>query len=282
MVRGSLRVNGFVRAKGFIQFSDLRLKTNIADIADAMNLLSRIEGKTFVWRNECLNELTGGKKVIGLIAQQVQQIVPEVVHEDPSGFLSVSYSELVPIIIEAFKEHMRQYDTDKKEINDQILNLKDQLAQLETLTKQTAEAEKNVGSTLEPLAGRNSTSSEITDSAFPFVYYPSPGLQHAFKFSETQEKPKSFFPLPILRIVIILAFLIGIGTIVMAAIFLGITISGPDQILTTTVLEAIDLKPMDRDGKPDTFVVVQFGARMHRTNTIWDNRSPSFKETFVS
>ena len=121
------------RAKAFLQFSDLRLKTNVSDILDAVNIISQLEGKTYQWKNEALNDSIGGKKVIGLIAQQVQKVLPEVVHTDPdTGILSVSYVEIVPILIEAFKQHLVDYKNDKVEVQSQIDDIKQKLAKVES------------------------------------------------------------------------------------------------------------------------------------------------------
>jgi len=72
--------------------------------------------------NDC--EPSGGRRVIGLIAQEVQRVVPEVVHEDEYGVLSVSYTEIVPILIEALKQHMRDYKNDKGHVEEDINALK--------------------------------------------------------------------------------------------------------------------------------------------------------------
>lgn len=74
IVNGSLDVRGNVRAYSFTQFSDLRLKTDIEDIVDAIKIVTSLQGKTYRWRNGEEN----GNRVIGLIAQEVQKVLPEV------------------------------------------------------------------------------------------------------------------------------------------------------------------------------------------------------------
>jgi hypothetical protein len=72
-------VQGVVRAQGFIQYSDARLKTDITELTDALTLLTSLEGKTYRWKQDqdvCQGK--GSKRVIGLIAQEVQKILPEV------------------------------------------------------------------------------------------------------------------------------------------------------------------------------------------------------------
>jgi len=125
VVNGNLDVNGMVKAKAFLQFSDIRLKANFSDIVNAMDLVTKLEGKTFVWRNGVIEENEGPKRVIGLIAQEVRKVFPEVVHEDPlTGLLSVSYVELIPVLIEAFKHFLKSYESDRKDVHDQLDQLR--------------------------------------------------------------------------------------------------------------------------------------------------------------
>lgn len=148
-MKGPLDVNGVVRAKAFLQFSDLRLKTDISDLVDALDIVSKLQGKSYCWKNDgTANSNTGGNRVIGLIAQEVQKVLPEVilygyrpldwlltkqvVYEDTqTGLLSVSYSEIVPILIEAFKQHLREYSSDKVEVHAQLGELRAKLEKLE-------------------------------------------------------------------------------------------------------------------------------------------------------
>jgi len=131
-IRGGLHVEGIVRAQGFMQYSDLRLKTNVEDIVDAVSLISKLQGKRYRWKSqEEVEQLTGkstpialqnngGLKVIGLIAQQVQQVLPEVVREDEDGFLSVDYVEIIPVLIEAFNQHLEVYHREQKELKSEF------------------------------------------------------------------------------------------------------------------------------------------------------------------
>jgi len=126
---GSLDVKGVVRAKGFLQYSDLRLKTNMEDIIDALNIVMHLQGKRYEWKE---NVVQGGddskaKKVIGFIAQEVRRVLPEVVHEDERGFLSVSYSDLVPLLVEALKQHIKNYEQDKNTLQSEISALRERL-----------------------------------------------------------------------------------------------------------------------------------------------------------
>jgi len=142
IIPGNLEVRGNIKARSFIQYSDIRLKTNIMDLTDAVNMLSKLQGKYYKWKKnfDDLSESSGGRRVIGLIAQEVQRVVPEVVHEDQNGILSVSYTEIVPIVIEALKQHMKECKDEKEHVEEDIntlkhnySSLKEQMSELESL-----------------------------------------------------------------------------------------------------------------------------------------------------
>jgi len=79
--------------------------------------VSQLQGKTYCWKKDAplySEEDAKGRRVIGLIAQEVQKVLPDVVNEDENGVLSVAYTELIPLLIEAFNQHVREYNEDKK------------------------------------------------------------------------------------------------------------------------------------------------------------------------
>jgi len=132
VIPGSVEVNGVVKAKGFIQYSDIRLKTNFEDVVDSINIVSQLSAKKYNWKVEELDNAVGGRKVIGLIAQEVQRVLPEVVSTDPeTGLLSVSYIEIIPVLLAAFNQHMRDYKVDKEDIRIELNELRGKMTQLE-------------------------------------------------------------------------------------------------------------------------------------------------------
>jgi hypothetical protein len=74
VLNGGLDVEGIVRADAFLQYSDVRLKTEIEDIVDALSIISQIDGHRYRWKadNPKFPE-RGGEMAIGLIAQEVQK-----------------------------------------------------------------------------------------------------------------------------------------------------------------------------------------------------------------
>lgn len=211
-VHTSLHVKGITRAQAFLQYSDLRLKTSVEDIADAVDILSKLEGKRYKWRKDVPSKCSSiyndlavthlprqsdsplaqqsdsvdegddidrqiaylkpyldgeteeiptkskGETVLGMIAQEVQKgtfgdeflllcrciaeldpvilVLPEVVQEDENGWLSVDYVEIVPILIEAFKEHMNDYHRTQDSFRKDFEEFKQQIAQKQQNDKQ--------------------------------------------------------------------------------------------------------------------------------------------------
>jgi hypothetical protein len=90
-----------VSATTLTETSDERLKTDIVPLANALNTVLALEGKAFV---------KDGKASIGLIAQQVQKVLPQVVvtGNDEMQTLSVQYGNIVAVLIEAVKEQQKQ------------------------------------------------------------------------------------------------------------------------------------------------------------------------------
>jgi len=92
-----------VDATGLVvnQASDKRLKENILPINDALSKVLSLTGVSFNW----VDRVRGGEeRKIGLIAQDVKNIVPELVGETPDGYLTVSYKDIPALLIEAIKE----------------------------------------------------------------------------------------------------------------------------------------------------------------------------------
>jgi hypothetical protein len=84
--------------------SDRRFKTNIATLTGALEKVLRLRGVSFDWRTaEFPNRDFSAGQQVGLIAQEVEEVLPEVVQTDAEGYKSVSYASLAPVLIEATK-----------------------------------------------------------------------------------------------------------------------------------------------------------------------------------
>ena len=70
--------------------------------------------------------------MIGLIAQEVRKVLPEVVYEDPkTGFLAVNYTEILPVLLQAFNQFLVVYKLDKVGIESKVNDIQQQVHQLE-------------------------------------------------------------------------------------------------------------------------------------------------------
>jgi O-glycosyl hydrolase len=116
----ALDVVGTINASGdVIAYSDARLKTDVETIKDGLNIVKQMRGVTFRKHNDT-------KVNVGVIAQEVQAVLPEAVHVNPdTGYLSVAYGNIVGVLIEAVKS--QQDIIDGQEIR---------LAKLEALVEQ--------------------------------------------------------------------------------------------------------------------------------------------------
>jgi hypothetical protein len=100
--------------------SDRRLKDNILKIQSPLEKISKINGVTFNW-NENQDTYPIGKKDIGVIAQDVEEVLPEIIETRDTGYLAVKYEKLTPLLIEAIKELNQKVEDQQKIIND-LLN----------------------------------------------------------------------------------------------------------------------------------------------------------------
>jgi hypothetical protein len=107
MVSGSIKASGTV-----VQGSDIRLKEDIQPIDNALSRINNIDGVYFTYKDT-------KEKSIGVIAQDIQKILPEVVSEDNKGYLGVNYSGIVPVLIEA----VREQNSIIKDLEDRISDL---------------------------------------------------------------------------------------------------------------------------------------------------------------
>lgn len=101
----ALHVTGAIYATSDITAfysSDERLKTDITKIDSPLDKLDRMSGYTFKWKDE--PEIPHNDREAGVIAQEVREVLPEVVMERDDGTLGVRYEQLTPLLIEAIKE----------------------------------------------------------------------------------------------------------------------------------------------------------------------------------
>ena len=93
------------------QCSDKRYKQNISPIVNALKKLGQIEGVYYHWRtNEFPEKDFGPERQVGVIAQEVEAVLPEVVHTDEAGYKSVRYDLMTALLIEGTKTQQTQIE----------------------------------------------------------------------------------------------------------------------------------------------------------------------------
>jgi hypothetical protein len=104
-----LDVNGTVRCASIIETSDVRLKSNVETLTDNLDKVTRLRGVRYVW-NESAAEVgaTPGEADIGLLAQEVEAVFPELVTTTEGGTKGVNYGKLTAVLIGAVKELKEQ------------------------------------------------------------------------------------------------------------------------------------------------------------------------------
>jgi len=97
--------NGNAWLRGTLtQASDIRLKRNISSLENSLARLSQLSGYHYYWKDSNTDQ----SLQIGLIAQEVQKLFPELVKENEKGELSVNYTGLIPVMIESIKEQEQE------------------------------------------------------------------------------------------------------------------------------------------------------------------------------
>jgi hypothetical protein len=125
--------------------SDRRLKKDITPFAPVLGQLTALQPVHYLWRSdEFPDRHFGNAKNYGLIAQDVEQVLPELVATDTDGYKAVDYSKLPLLTIQAVKELKTTNDTLKAE-ND---GLKQRVAALEPLAQRVEELERLVAEIL--------------------------------------------------------------------------------------------------------------------------------------
>lgn len=118
--------NGFVEINGeigntslyanhdIVAFSDASVKENVRPISNSIQKIKRLNGRMYT-RNDAKDT---EKQNMGLIAQEVNEVIPEVVAKFPNGKMGVAYQNLVALLIEGIKDQQKQIDQLKEQIQE--------------------------------------------------------------------------------------------------------------------------------------------------------------------
>lgn len=88
--------------------SDERLKLNITPITTSLEKIILVNGVYFDWNEEKQSIYKG--RDVGVIAQEIEKILPEIVHENSEGYKTVQYEKIIPLLIECIKDLKKEID----------------------------------------------------------------------------------------------------------------------------------------------------------------------------
>jgi len=148
---GNVNITGTLYVNGTTYSSDKRLKKNIKPLESSLTKVMNLQGVTYNWKSE--TELSDIKKSsdpnikensskfnfptgtqIGVIAQDVEKIFPELVNTDGDGLKSVDYVKFTPILIEAIKEQQKKIEQLEEKVKE-VDALKAELEAIKALLK---------------------------------------------------------------------------------------------------------------------------------------------------
>jgi hypothetical protein len=130
---GDAEFAGSVTATGFYPSSSIAMKTNVRTYGNALETVKRLRGVRFDWKQS-------GKPSVGLIAEEVEEVVPEVVaHMGKGGEATgLNYDSLVGVLVEAVKEQRIECDRMQAE----LVVLRDKQAELDILKAKVQKLEE--------------------------------------------------------------------------------------------------------------------------------------------
>lgn len=103
---------GVITATDFDSLSDASLKENVLELHNSIEVLDQMVPVEFTWKNN-------GEKGYGMIAQEVEKVLPSIVNES-KGIKSVSYTQIIPFLIDAVKNQQKEIDRLKEIIKNLI------------------------------------------------------------------------------------------------------------------------------------------------------------------
>ena len=113
---GNLRLDGAIDDNST---SDINLKDDITPIESAIDKVKGINGVEFKWKEDAeLALLKPGERSVGVIAQDVEKVLPTAVKSNSRDQLCVEYNQLIPLLVEAVKDQQTQIEDLKQQIAD--------------------------------------------------------------------------------------------------------------------------------------------------------------------
>ncbi len=125
---------------GFWSGSDKRYKKDIQKIDSALDKVRALDGVTYQFKKQTVNDLDFSKAKkgnhLGFLAQDLEKVFPELVRKDEAGYYAVNYDGLIPVLVEALKEQDKQVEAQATTILEQSTQIEEQAT---TISEQRTE-----------------------------------------------------------------------------------------------------------------------------------------------
>jgi hypothetical protein len=132
-----LYVSGEIYATSDITaYSDIRAKSNLEKIQNPLDKIQQINGYTYDFLTDEVSQTKITERYAGLVAQEVEQILPEVVHKSTDGKLSIAYGNMAGLFVESIKELKKENNELKVEnivLKTKLSDIEYKLARLESV-----------------------------------------------------------------------------------------------------------------------------------------------------
>lgn len=128
-----LDIDGVIRYTSVAGSSDRRWKRNIRDIHNAKLVINQIRPVSFHWREDEFPEQNFDDRLHhGVIAQELEEVLPELVRTDNEGYKSVDYQGMIGLLVKGFQERGEEIERLNAELSAKTASNKDELATLES------------------------------------------------------------------------------------------------------------------------------------------------------
>jgi Chaperone of endosialidase len=125
-VSGQLHVTSSITCAGavssFANVSDGRFKNNLIEISEILEEIEKLNPVEFTWSENIFSQDYVGRKDVGMIAQEVEQVFPLITSEvqmpNQEPFKCIRYEKMVPYLVKAIQELKLQNDELKRDLND--------------------------------------------------------------------------------------------------------------------------------------------------------------------
>ena len=109
--------NGIVNCTSVSESSDESLKEDINDLSESLDLLEQLRPVSYYMKADTALGLENRTKNFGFIAQEVEEIIPELVVERSDGKKGIYYTKLIPLLVDAIKSQQKEIEDQKTQIS---------------------------------------------------------------------------------------------------------------------------------------------------------------------